>query len=37
MKALCWPGKNDVSIDNVDDPTIENPGDAIVKITSTAI
>lgn len=37
MKALCWHGANDVRIDNVPDPTIINPRDAIVKITSTAI
>jgi threonine dehydrogenase-like Zn-dependent dehydrogenase len=37
MKALCWHGTGDVRIDNVPDPKILNPGDAIVKITSTAI
>lgn len=37
MKALCWHGANDVRVDNVPDPTILNPRDAIVKITSTAI
>jgi threonine dehydrogenase-like Zn-dependent dehydrogenase len=37
MKALCWHGKNDVRIENVPDPQILNPRDAIVKITSTAI
>lgn len=37
MKALCWHGKGDVRIDNVPDPRIEEPRDAIVKITSTAI
>jgi threonine dehydrogenase-like Zn-dependent dehydrogenase len=37
MKALCWHGANDVRVDNVPDPTIINPRDAIVKITSTAI
>lgn len=37
MKALCWHGTNDVRVDNVPDPTIINPRDAIVKITSTAI
>lgn len=37
MKALCWHGSNDVRVDNVPDPTIINPRDAIVKITSTAI
>lgn len=37
MKALCWHGKNDVRVDNVPDPKILNPRDAIIKITSTAI
>ncbi len=37
MKALCWYGKNDVRVDNVPDPKIINPHDAIVKITRTAI
>jgi threonine dehydrogenase-like Zn-dependent dehydrogenase len=37
MKAICWYGKNDVRAENVPDPKILNPRDAIVKITSTAI
>ena len=37
MKATCWHGTRDVRVENVPDPTIINPGDAIVKITSTAI
>jgi threonine dehydrogenase-like Zn-dependent dehydrogenase len=37
MRALCWMGKNDVRIQNVPDPEILNPRDAIVRITSTAI
>lgn len=37
MKAVCWHGANDVRVDNVPDPTILNPRDAIIKITSTAI
>ncbi len=37
MKALCWHGKEDVRVENVPDPKIINPRDAIVKITSTAI
>ena len=37
MKALCWHGKGDVRVDTVPDPKIENPRDAIVRITSTAI
>ena len=37
MKALCWHGIGDVRIDNVPDPKIENPRDAVIKVTSTAI
>jgi threonine dehydrogenase-like Zn-dependent dehydrogenase len=37
MKALCWHGKSDVRVDTVPDPKIENPRDAIIKVTSTAI
>lgn len=37
MKALTWHGKHDVRIDNVDDPEILNPRDAIIRVTSTAI
>jgi threonine dehydrogenase-like Zn-dependent dehydrogenase len=37
MKAVTWHGKRDVRVDNVDDPAIERPTDAIVRITSTAI
>ncbi len=37
MKALCWYGTNDVRVENVPDPRIEDSRDAIIKITSTAI
>jgi threonine dehydrogenase-like Zn-dependent dehydrogenase len=37
MKALCWHGAGDVRIDNVPDPKILNPRDAVVRITTTAI
>src|SRR5919205_626810 len=37
MKAICWFGKGDVRVEEVPDPEILNPRDAIVKITSTAI
>ncbi len=37
MKALTWHGKRDVRIDDVPDPKIEQPTDAIIKVTSTAI
>ena len=37
MRALTWHGTHDVRVDNVPDPEIVNPRDAILKITSTAI
>ncbi len=37
MKALTWHGRRDVRIDDVADPQIQQPTDAIVKVTSTAI
>src|SRR5919112_1869230 len=37
MKALVWHGKQDISCDNVPDPEIEEPTDAIIKVTSCAI
>ncbi|HEY8590932.1 MAG TPA: zinc-dependent alcohol dehydrogenase [Naasia sp.] len=37
MRALTWQGKRNVSVEEVPDPRIEEPTDAIVRITSTAI
>jgi threonine dehydrogenase-like Zn-dependent dehydrogenase len=37
MKALCWQGKEKLTIERVSDPTILNPRDAIVKITLSAV
>ena len=37
MKALCWHGKEDVRVDNVPDPKIEEIDDVIIKVTATAI
>ncbi len=37
MKALCWHGREDVRVEQVPDPEILNPRDAIVRVTSTAI
>lgn len=37
MKALCWYGKFDVRVENVPDPEILNPRDAILKVTTTCI
>jgi threonine dehydrogenase-like Zn-dependent dehydrogenase len=37
MKAVTWHGKRDVRVDTVADPMIQEPTDAIVRITSTGI
>ncbi len=37
MKALTFHGKRDVRVDEVPDPSIQEPTDAIVRITSTAV
>ena len=37
MKALTWHGKRDVRVDTVPDPTIQEPTDAVVRITSTGL
>jgi threonine dehydrogenase-like Zn-dependent dehydrogenase len=37
MKAVCWEGTNDIRVERVPDPSILNPRDAIVRVTSTAI
>jgi threonine dehydrogenase-like Zn-dependent dehydrogenase len=37
MRAICWHGKGDLRVDNVPDPKILDPGDAIIRITATAI
>src|SRR5882757_6037735 len=37
MKAVCWMGKEKIQVHDVPDPTILNPRDAVVKITSTCI
>jgi len=37
MKAVVWHGKRDVRVDNVPDPAIQEPTDAIVRITSSGI
>jgi threonine dehydrogenase-like Zn-dependent dehydrogenase len=37
MKAACWQGIHKVGIEEVPDPRILNPRDAIVKITKSAI
>jgi threonine dehydrogenase-like Zn-dependent dehydrogenase len=37
MRAVVWEGKNTVKVNEVPDPKILNPRDAIVKVTLTAI
>ncbi|ADB30013.1 Alcohol dehydrogenase GroES domain protein [Kribbella flavida DSM 17836] len=37
MKALTWQGKRKIEYGDVPDPRIEQPTDAIVKVTSTGI
>jgi threonine dehydrogenase-like Zn-dependent dehydrogenase len=37
MKAVTWQGRRDVRVENVPDPVILEPTDAIVRITSTNI
>lgn len=37
MKALTWHGKRDVRVEEVPDPIIKEPNDAIIKVTSSGI
>lgn len=37
MKALTWQGKRDVRVESVPDPRIEEPTDAIVRITTSGL
>ncbi len=37
MKALTWHGKHDIRCESVPDPKIEEPRDAIIKVTACAI
>src|SRR4051812_45642074 len=37
MKAVTWCGKHKVNVDNVPDPKILSPRDAIIRITTTCI
>jgi hypothetical protein len=37
LKALTWHGKRDIRVDNVPDPTIQEPTDAVVRMSTTAI
>ncbi|MFF7858409.1 alcohol dehydrogenase catalytic domain-containing protein [Streptomyces sp. NPDC007904] len=37
MRAVTWQGKRDVRVENVPDPRIEEPTDAVIRITSTGL
>jgi threonine dehydrogenase-like Zn-dependent dehydrogenase len=37
MRAVTWHGKRDVRVDTVPDPSIQQPTDAIIRVTSTGI
>jgi threonine dehydrogenase-like Zn-dependent dehydrogenase len=37
MRALCWNGPQDIRVEEVPDPRILNPRDAILRVTSTTI
>src|SRR5919201_5997694 len=37
MRAVVWHGRQDVRVDDVPDPRLEEPTDAVVRVTSTAI
>src|SRR5579875_1124659 len=37
MKAVTWHGKRDVRVEQVPDPAIEQPTDAIIRVTSSGI
>ena len=37
MRAVTWHGTHDVRVDTVPDPTIQEPTDAVIRVTSTGI
>ncbi|MGC9668289.1 zinc-dependent alcohol dehydrogenase [Planosporangium sp. 12N6] len=37
MKAVVWHGKRDVRVDTVPDPTIQEPNDVVIRVTSSGI
>jgi threonine dehydrogenase-like Zn-dependent dehydrogenase len=37
MKAVTWHGKRDVRVEEVSDPGIEQPTDAVIRVTSSGI
>jgi threonine dehydrogenase-like Zn-dependent dehydrogenase len=37
MRAVVWNGKRDVRVERVPDPTIEEPTDAVIRVTSSGL
>ena len=37
MRAVVWHGKRDVRVEEVPDPVVQDPGDAVIRVTSTNI
>ncbi|MFE2051670.1 zinc-dependent alcohol dehydrogenase [Streptomyces sp. NPDC059459] len=37
MKAVTWQGKRDVRVEEVPDPRIQEPTDAVIRVTSTGL
>ena len=37
MKAVTWHGKNDVRVETVADPRVQEPTDAVIRVTTTNI
>ncbi|WP_219463677.1 zinc-dependent alcohol dehydrogenase [Nonomuraea rhizosphaerae] len=37
MKAVTWHGKRDVRVEEVPDPVVKEPTDAVIKVTTTGI
>ena len=37
MKAVTWQGRRDMRVEEVPDPSIKEPDDAIIKVTSTGL
>jgi threonine dehydrogenase-like Zn-dependent dehydrogenase len=37
VKAVVWHGKRDVRVEAVPDPTIQDPTDIVIRVTSSGI
>ena len=37
MRALTWQGKRTVTVEDVPEPRIQEPTDAVIRVTTTAI